>query len=213
MSNQDLTLCIFRHGQTDWNLAGRFQGHIDIPLNDTGYAQADALADQCAALHESYPIAHIYSSDLKRASHTARAVSTRLELPDPTCTEVLREAQMGQVEGLNRDEVVELVGERFMQLWLGDPGHPDAATLRFEGGESRVEVVKRVLSLIEDIKHTHPGQTIGLSSHGGVVRHMLGALLPDQHARFARVPNATLFVIRWHTDTHSWSLLHAPGSD
>ncbi len=207
---QDLTLCVFRHGQTDWNLQGRFQGHIDTPLNATGLAQAEQLADACQALHATYPLGQIYSSDLQRARHTADAVAHRLDLPDPISTPVLREAEMGQVEGLTRPEVVELVGEKFMQLWLGDPGHPDAAGLRFEGGESRAEVVERVLALIEEIKQKHPGQTVGLSSHGGVVRHVLGTLLPEAHASFRRIPNATLFVIRWQADTHTWSLLHSP---
>lgn len=208
--NQDLTLCVFRHGQTDWNVHGRFQGHIDTPLNDTGLRQADELAARCVALYDTYPITHIYSSDLQRAAHTALAVTQRLDIPTPTSTPLLREARMGQVEGMTRDEVVELVGERFITLWLGDPGHPDAANLRFEGGESRTEVIARVLALLEDIKRTHPGQTIGLSSHGGVVRHVLGTLLPADHARFRRIPNATLFVIRWHAESGTWSLLHAP---
>lgn len=206
----DLTLCIFRHGQTAWNLEGRFQGHIDTPLDATGLAQADALAEHCAALHDTYPLSLIYSSDLRRAHHTAMAVTRRLGLPDVRTTEVLREAAMGQVEGLTRAEVVALVGARFMDLWLGDPGHPDAAALRFEGGESRAEVVTRVSLFIDDLKREHAGETIGLSSHGGVLRHVLGAILPTQHASFRRIPNATLFVVRWRAAHDTWELLHAP---
>ncbi len=208
-TSQALTLCVFRHGQTQWNVDRRFQGHIDIPLNEVGQQQAQALADQCQSLADDFPISHIYSSDLKRASHTAQAVADVFDIP-VTTTPDLREARMGQVEGLTRDESIELMGQRFIDLWLGDPGHPEAKDLRFKDGESRAEVVERACALINTWKEKHAGETIAMSSHGGVVRHVLGTLLPDQQSAFSRIPNATLFVIRWHPEQQSWSLLLAP---
>ncbi|MCP5095378.1 MAG: histidine phosphatase family protein, partial [Chloroflexi bacterium] len=65
------TLLLIRHGQTDWNVAGRWQGHADIPLNEIGKAQANALAERLA----DWPIKAIYRSDLMRCVQTATAVS------------------------------------------------------------------------------------------------------------------------------------------
>jgi probable phosphoglycerate mutase/uncharacterized phosphatase len=96
-----------RHGQTDWNLEGRFQGHTDIPLNATGLAQAHGAAERLAR----QPITAIVSSPLVRASKTAAIVAERLGLPlhiDPE----LMERSFGRYEGLVVKNVKKELGLR-----------------------------------------------------------------------------------------------------
>src|SRR4051812_29193375 len=99
------TLFLFRHGQTDWNVQERFQGHIDIPLNDQGRVQARGLVP---ALRQSL-IEAVLSSDLTRALETAQIVADALDLP--VYQEVgLREAFLGAAQGLTRQEIEEQFG-------------------------------------------------------------------------------------------------------
>ena len=108
------TILLVRHGETDWNLERRWQGHIDRPLNDVGRAQARALADRL----DSEPFAAVYSSDLARARETAEIVAAAHGLPvhlDPR----LREADVGEWSGLTADEI-----ERRYPEGCGRSGHP-----------------------------------------------------------------------------------------
>src|SRR6266508_146718 len=152
-------IILARHGETDWNLERRWQGHSDRPLNETGRAQAEALAEQLAG----EPITAVYSSDLVRAHETARIVASRLGR-DVVVVPALRERRFGSWEGL-RDVEVE---ERFP----GAPGPPD--------GETREEMMRRVLESLEAIAATHVGQTVLVVSHGGPIR---AALRHHSHAR------------------------------
>ncbi len=87
-----------RHGQTDWNLAGRWQGHTDIALNDTGRQQAHDAAPRVATL----PITHLYSSPLSRAKETADIVNKSLNLP-LIMNAGLKEVGFGILEGKQDD--------------------------------------------------------------------------------------------------------------
>ncbi len=86
------TFFVIRHGETDWNLNGRWQGHADVPLNQVGRVQARRLADRL--LRDGARIDAIYSSDLKRAWETARAVAAALDLA-PRLDPSLREIDVG----------------------------------------------------------------------------------------------------------------------
>jgi probable phosphoglycerate mutase len=145
-------IILARHGETDWNLERRWQGHSDRPLNETGRAQAEALAEQLAG----EPIAAIYSSDLMRAHETARIVASRLGR-DVVAVPGLRERRFGSWEGL-RDAEVEA---RFP----GAHGPPD--------GETRDEMLRRVLQSLEAIAATHAGETVLVVAHGGPIRAVL----------------------------------------
>src|SRR6186997_3178407 len=93
-------ILLVRHGQTDWNAAGRWQGHEDIPLNATGLEQARALANHLRAR----PISAVYSSDLKRAQMTGAAIAEALGLAlktDPRW----RELHLGVFQGLTTPEI------------------------------------------------------------------------------------------------------------
>src|SRR5919106_6160019 len=132
-------IILARHGETDWNLERRWQGHSDRPLNETGLAQAEELAEQLAG----EPIAAVYSSDLIRAHETARIVSERLGL-DVVAVPGLRERRFGSWEGLQDVEV-----ER---RFPGVHSPPD--------GESRDEMLRRVLKSLDAIATSHPGRTV-----------------------------------------------------
>jgi broad specificity phosphatase PhoE len=145
-------IILARHGETDWNLERRWQGHSDRPLNETGREQAEALADELA----DEPIAAVYSSDLVRAHETARIVAERLGLDVVTVPE-LRERRFGSWEGLQDVEV-----ER---RFPGVHGPPD--------GEPRDEMTRRVLESLQRIAASHEGRTVLVVSHGGPMRAVL----------------------------------------
>ncbi len=108
-------LFLFRHGETDWNREGRLQGHTDTPLNATGLAQAEALAETL----RPHRLDAVVSSDLMRAWTTARIVAEALGLPllaDPG----LRETNVGAAEGLLWIEAKVRFGESLTQRWYSD---------------------------------------------------------------------------------------------
>ncbi len=90
---------VVRHGETEWNLIGKQQGHMDSPLTDRGTQQANALAKGLG----NRGIEFIYSSDLGRALKTAKLISTSLELPVQT-DKRLRERHLGTLQGLTKKE-------------------------------------------------------------------------------------------------------------
>jgi len=142
------TILLARHGETDWNREGRFQGHADPPLNEDGRAQARELAQRLA----STPFDAVYSSDLARAHETAEILAASHGVPvvaDPG----LREVDVGSWSGLTRAEI----SERF----------PDA---EHHDGETREEHLARVLAAVERIAHGHPGERVLIVSHGGSLR-------------------------------------------
>ena len=144
------TLLLVRHGETDWNAAGRLQGHTDRPLSDFGRRQARQLAEELAG--ESFDA--IYASDLARARETAEIVGEGLGLPtmlDPD----LREKDWGTWEGLTpveRDRV-ELVGE-------STKAHQN-----------------RMLRALRRIAERHPGGRVLVVTHGGSMRRVQTAAL------------------------------------
>jgi alpha-ribazole phosphatase len=144
-----------RHGETDWNLEGRYQGQSDVPLNDTGRAQAHLLAEK---LHRRRFDA-IYTSDLQRASETAGILGAALNLPI-RCEERLREINQGEWEGY----LVEVIKARFAELWKQRSADP--AAVRPPGGETVAEVAKRVWAALDEIARSHPEGTVLIVSHG-----------------------------------------------
>jgi broad specificity phosphatase PhoE len=149
-------ILLARHGETEWNRLGRWQGHADPPLNEAGRRQAATLAEQLAG----DGIAAIYSSDLRRASETARIVADRLGL-EVTEERELREIDVGSWSGLTRDEVRERYPEGFARWLAGEIGHD---------GETREALARRVVGAVETIARTHPGEHVLVVTHGGAIR-------------------------------------------
>jgi broad specificity phosphatase PhoE len=148
------TILLVRHGETDWNLHRRLQGHSDRPLNERGREQARALADELAG----DPLDAIYSSDLVRAHETARIVAEARGL-EVTALPELRERNFGTWEGLSDDEI----RERF----------PEATDGVLGDGETREAMARRVFDSLQRIADTHPGGNVLVVSHGGPLRAVL----------------------------------------
>jgi broad specificity phosphatase PhoE len=179
---------LIRHGQTDWNLAGRFQGHTDIPLNSKGLIQARKLAGKLAGIQ----FEAIYSSDLSRATQTAAILSQQLNLPvlsDPR----LREISQGEWEGMSLAEVRE--------KFKFDPAQANESpeTSRAPGGESVIEVAARMKSAADSIAAAHPNGRVLLVSHGLAVAtlYCTANFLSLKNVHGYIPENATPLVINW----------------
>lgn len=147
-----------RHGETAWNVDTRIQGHLDIGLNETGRWQAERLAH---ALRDDQ-LAAVYSSDLSRAFDTAQAVADRAGLP--VCVDRgLRERDFGSFQGQTFKEI-EARWPDLCERWRKrDP--------EFEppGGESLVDFYSRCVASAQRLAAAHPGETVALVAHGGVL--------------------------------------------
>ena len=146
---------LVRHGQTDGNVNRIIQGQLDIPLNETGIAQAEAMAEQLADTH----FAAIYSSDLSRAMQTASIIARQRELP-VVADARLREIRQGVWEGLPFDQVKDKIKPGF------SPNPLDIITPRAEGAESLAEVLTRMVSAANEYSDLHAGERILFLSHG-----------------------------------------------
>jgi broad specificity phosphatase PhoE len=138
-------LLLVRHGETDWNREGRWQGQADPPLNERGRVQARELAEALAGER----LEAIYASDLKRAYETAEIVGERLGLP-VTSDPALRETDVGSWSGLLREE---LEG-------------------RVYDGETKEAHAERVLACVRRIVHDHPAGRVLVVTHGGSMRRI-----------------------------------------
>jgi broad specificity phosphatase PhoE len=152
-------LLLARHGETDWNRIGRWQGQADPPLNEEGRRQAAVLAEQLAG----DSVRAIYSSDLLRASETARVVGERLGLAVVE-DRGLREIDVGSWSGLTRAEVQDQYPEGFARFLRGEIGHD---------GETREQLTERVVATVERIGAAHQDETVLVVTHGGAIRALL----------------------------------------
>ena len=148
-------LILIRHGRTDWNQQKRYQGQIDISLNEEGVKQAHVTAEQLRDI----PLEAVYASDLQRAHHTARILSKPRNLtpvPDPR----LREINHGEWEGLLYEEIRARYPVEFARF------HEDPANASAPGGESILSLHQRVCSSFQDIISRHPDGQVAVVSHG-----------------------------------------------
>jgi probable phosphoglycerate mutase len=187
---------IVRHGQTEWNIAGIRQGHLDSRLTPRGILQAQALAQRLA--REKFVA--IYSSDLGRAVQTALAIGS-VTGHEVITDARLRERHLGIFQGLNGDQIqAKYPEERRLLRSIG----PDYV---IPGGESMRQQVERNVGCLNELAQKHQGATIVVVTHGGVVsgffRHTLAIPL-DAPRRFEFV-NAGLNV--FFREDENWMLL------
>ncbi len=168
------TILLARHGETDWNAVGRWQGHTDRALTERGRRQAVELAERLA----NDAIDAVYSSDLLRAVETAEPVAKRLGLPLQTLPE-LREVDVGTWAGLTRDEVAERFPDGFRRWSEWQTG--------WEDGETYDEMGERVVGAILRLAGEHPGERILVVSHGGAIRALHAAAAGIDIATFRQL--------------------------
>ncbi|OYW39257.1 MAG: histidine phosphatase family protein [Hydrogenophilales bacterium 12-61-10] len=188
-------ICFIRHGETSWNVQKRIQGHTDIPLNETGRAQALAMAFNAA--HQRFDA--IYSSDLARAQETAQALAQR-EDQSVRLLPQLRERHFGLFQGLTAAQAAVLHPAAHAHYAARDLDYD------FETGESLRRFAARVTEAIDWLLRHHSGQTLAVVSHSGVLdvvyRRATGR--PLHTPRDFEIPNCAL---NWfHFDSQDWHL-------
>jgi broad specificity phosphatase PhoE len=176
------TLLLVRHGETDWNRDGRWQGHSDTHLNDVGREQAARVAEELDGVDVAY------SSDLARARETADIVARRLGL-DVHVDERLRERSFGAWEGKTAPEIEAEFRDAHARWLAGEgPGAEDA--------EPFPDFATRVQRFVEDVLTRHPDETVLIVAHGGSIRviHALASGLDyvRDHRSIPGVPNCTV---------------------
>ncbi|MBE2184821.1 MAG: histidine phosphatase family protein [Anaerolineae bacterium] len=176
---------LIRHGQTEWNADGRWQGMMDVPLSQAGIEQAAALAKYMGVM----PIQSLYASDLQRAVQTAEPLAEALGLPMVQDAR-LREQNLGVFQGLtheqHREKYPELVQAMYVDYW----------GFTFPEGESRAQVRDRVIAFWNELlAHEPEGETVVIL-HGGTIRvlliHLLGPLRELEHVKIVNTSITTL---------------------
>lgn len=156
------TLWLVRHGETDWNAAGRLQGQLEVPLNARGRRQAQLLAERLGREHAALPFSAIFTSDLGRARETADAAATVLGLSAISRVE-LRERHFGVMSDLTLPEIEVQHPELFARLRVRD------ADFVPTGGESLAQTYARTMRVLSEIAVEWPGAQVLVVSHGGVI--------------------------------------------
>jgi len=206
LPNSPIRVVLWRHGQTDWNVENRFQGHSDIPLNKVGQYQASEAAKVLAALRPD----RIISSDLIRAQETAAALAALTDIKveiNPN----LRETDGGLWEGKLASENRATHGELFAN-WYEGGDEPAGVT-----GERRSDVAKRAVAVIEK-EMTNFSGTIVFVTHGGTVRSVLGSILKLPIAQWGVIGGlsnacwSVLELTKHHTGSRWYLAEHNAGS-
>ncbi|WP_298815371.1 histidine phosphatase family protein [Chloroflexus sp.] len=170
---------LIRHGETDWNMEGRWQGHIDVPLNEIGYRQARLLANRLA--RDGVQFQAIYSSDLSRAYQTAWEIGAVLKVPVQLLP-ALREIDTGEWSGLTTNEVRDRFPAEWEQIMQG-------VDLPRGGGETTAALRRRVVTAVEAMVAQHRGKTLAFVTHGGCIRALLAHAENFHDTNFGRYPH------------------------
>jgi broad specificity phosphatase PhoE len=201
-----IRIVLWRHGQTDWNVENRFQGHSDIPLNKVGEYQVVEAAKILAALKPD----RIVSSDLIRAQKTAAALAALTDIK-VEINPGIRETNGGLWEGRTADQNRADHGELFASWYEG--GDEPAGVI----GARRSDVAKRAVAAIEKETENFAG-TIVFVTHGGTVRSVLGSILNlpiEQWGIIGGLSNACWSVLeltKHHTGSRWYLAEHNAGS-
>lgn len=199
---------LIRHGETDWNVQGRFQGQIDVPLNARGQRQAARMAERLVV--ERVDV--FYCSDLLRTRQTAEPAARRLELPAAPDAS-LREQHFGVLEGMSFDEVQARHPQLLAEWMRHDPDYA------LPEGESVRSFHARVVGAVQALASRHAGRTLAVVTHGGVLDMLYRTVhgLPLHGPRTCAIPNTglnrlrvtgeRLEIVSWADDAHLEGLL------
>ncbi|HMU93602.1 MAG TPA: alpha-ribazole phosphatase [Anaerolineales bacterium] len=194
-----MKLYLTRHGQTDWNTAGRYQGQSDTPLNETGLRQAEQIAKRLS----KETIHAIYSSDLSRAANTAQSIADfhALEIKKDSRW---RELSFGDWEGMTYQEMSASSPELF-EAWMKDP-----LTISTPNGETLAQLAERVKAAFNEIKREHKDQTVLVVAHSGSLQSLLSVTLGVDLNRYwqFRISQASLSEMNVYEDSVVLNLLN-----
>ncbi len=182
-----------RPGETEWNKIGRWQGHVEVPLNEQGRVQVQRLAQFVRPLG----FKAIYSSDLRRAKDTADIIAAACGL-QPRYDPRLRERHMGEWQGLTLSEIQSWYPDSYARMQADPNG------FQIPGGESRKQVTERVRAAFEDII-LRGGEIIGIISHATALRLLLADLVPDCDPYTINFRNMSVTTLV-HEEGNVWSL-------
>ena len=172
-----MNLVLVRHGETDWNKLGRFQGHRDIGLNSRGLAQARETAKAVIAWNHSA----IYSSPLHRTMQVAEEISSLGGKPI-VAVDGFKELSLGDLEGVTGEEMRTGWPEVYA-AWRDDP-----ASVSMPNGESLAELQERAWNSLVELERAHPkDESIIVVSHNFAIRSMIGMVLGVPLSNFHRM--------------------------
>jgi broad specificity phosphatase PhoE len=185
------TLLLVRHAETIDNVAMRLSGWTDTDLSPRGEEQVRLLADHFNRAHGH--AAEIYASPLTRARRTADAIG-ELTGHRPILVDDLREMHFGELEGRAFDELKSVYGHL-----LAADEDDNLEDFVWPNGESRIGFRERVLHAMNRIASAHPGEPIGVITHGGVIAVFLTIIHGESSARWRKwvAPNASLTEVLW----------------
>ena len=190
-------LVLVRHGRTEWNAAGRFQGRADPPLDEVGRRQADECGKELAARFDQVglEVPEILSSDLTRAAGTAAAVAGAFAAPFATDAR-LREVDVGAWEGLTREEAARSFPDEYRRWAAGED-------VRRGGGETLAEAGRRVAARIDEAVAAATGPLV-VVGHGMSLQAALGVLRSAGGVAFTGDPP--------HLGNGNWLAVTRPGA-
>ncbi len=182
-----MRLILVRHGQTEWNAGGRYQGQSNVALSDTGRKQAKFLAERFPVK----PLDAIYTSDLDRAKETAECVGEKLGV-SVRPEKAFRELSFGDWEGLTYQEISSRWPKEAEKLFTA----PDELVIPH--GETFQELQKRALDKIQLLYKNHIDQTVAVFAHGAINKTILAGLMhiPLHYLWSLRQDNTAVNILR-----------------
>jgi broad specificity phosphatase PhoE len=201
VSDRGTTLLLVRHAETEDNVSMRLSGWTDTDLSPRGESQVDLLADHFNRHHGH--IEALYASPLIRARRTAEAIGA-LTGHTPVLLDDLREMYFGDLDGRPFEEL----RQAYAHLLEADE-NSELEDFMWPRGESRSVFLARVLRATNQIAERHPGQLVGVVTHGGFIATLLTILHGESPARWRKwvVPNASLSEVVWDSSTSRGALV------
>lgn len=192
-------IILVRHGRTAWHAEGRYAGTADIPPDDVGCRQAEAVA----RYFEGVKIDCIYSSPLSRCLDLAKEIAPGHGL-EVVVDDRLREIDLGRWDGETYKEIFERDGE-ILRDWTRDP-----TSVAIPGGETLLAVQERSMDWFSDATATYPEGTVVASSHGGPIRTMIAAIIGSPLSRVFRltVDLASISIVNYKDKYSNLELLN-----
>ena len=171
-----MKLYITRHGKTQWNIEGRFQGVQDSPLVDSGIRDANDLSNHIKDIN----FTKVYTSPLGRAKQTAKIVFKNKEIIEDSR---ISEMNFGVFEGMKKDDIDSQYHELYDNLW----NHPEQFTKCPNGGETFLDVKKRIVDFLEEMKQYDENENVFIVTHGMYFVCLLGYILGYEPKDFPKI--------------------------